>query len=1283
MFGVCAMRFPLSFSLLLFCLAFFPVVGWSSSELSQANSLTFNASERPDQQAGKRFSLDDVKQALEDVLHYVNEIGALIRDFWRLILQDPLKGLLELVNFLGELLGVIDSGDGVAGLMSIPGPGLGNLDYTPEQVFSPVGWINQETGVPGIYPGRKPFGTNLGMMIDGYFFTLFAPDSGKGPGGFLFLDVSNPTRPKLIRRIYEPDGRTAKLREPHSFGLARIHGRRYMAFQSTIGVEFWDFTDLNNLQKVAELDLPQIEGGDYSNVAWQLSWQAPYLYVAASEQGIFIVDASDPANPVIADRGPDKPNPIPPSELGGFRVGPIFTFGNQLVISSMENRDGISSLDISDPLNPQLLSQLPALDQFYYATCFNGRSLAVSVRGADARMELYDISHPERIGKLSDNLLVPGQLYCAFQDDVVFQGAEDRMHKIDISNPLQPQELGSGTLSGPLVRLVDHGQVTPLGNLVFIGNDHGTGSAFMPHQQQPDRKPPIVIATLPEHGARDQRPTTRIGIAFSDYLDFSSINDQTIRVLDERGHLVAGTYSLQNNLVNFAPSYPLEPDSTYQLQVVANGVKDTAGNALRESFESFFQTGQAGQVLQKQVDVSEAMQPALVSEEVLFSASIEGDTSALQYAWQFGDGHGTGFSDSPVATHRYQQPGHYQIILIISDGSAEQRVSFTRTVYSAITGQRPASTSTVAVQAGRVVVVNPDNGTLAAIDAVTLQKLWEAPVGQEPQTVALDESGRAWVTLKGEDALVIVDNQGQLQQRIEFDFGAAPHGVVIAPDQQFVLVSLSGSDELVQLDLNGMEIGRIKLDDPRAISIDGYSSEAWVTRFISRIDQNHELKGMVYRVGLTSGLMLLESLPIDADQTTTDSQDRARGVANYLFDFVISPDGSRALIPSKKDNVFRGMYRDGLPLEHDKTVRAILTEVDLEAHSVNHQREIDFDNRALARAALYSPLGDYVMTALQGSNRVIISDAYSQAMRVELETGLAPQGLAIDERGYLYVHNFMDRTLSVFDVAPLLTKNLFSISKVKVIPLVGEERLDPDVLTGKRIFYNADDPRMSRESYISCASCHVDGGQDGMVWDFTERGEGLRNTITLEGRAGLGHGNLHWTANFDEVQDFENDIRNGFGGTGFLTDDQFEQTSDPLGNPKSGLSSELDALARYVSSLEKFSNNPYRDLDASGQGKALFDSLGCSSCHSGENFTDGQRHVLGNLVPGSGQGIGQPLSSVGIETPTLKGLWKTAPYFHHGQALTLEEVLRYPGHGNAQHLDAEGVGVMVDFLKSL
>ncbi len=107
-------------------------------------------------------------------------------------------------------------------------------------------------------------------------------------------------------------------------------------------------------------------------------------------------------------------------------------------------------------------------------------------------------------------------------------------------------------------------------------------------------------------------------------------------------------------------------------------------------------------------------------------------------------------------------------------------------------------------------------------------------------------------------------------------------------------------------------------------------------------------------------------------------------------------------------------------------------------------------------------------------------------------------------------------------------------------------------------------------AYISCASCHLDGDQDGQVWDFTDRGEGLRNTTKLRGSGWQGRRATSLQRHFDEVQDFENDIRAFFGGTGLMSDAYFNSgtRSQPLGAPKAGVSTDLDALAAYADLLD-------------------------------------------------------------------------------------------------------------------
>jgi hypothetical protein len=182
----------------------------------------------------------------------------------------------------------------------------------------------------------------------------------------------------------------------------------------------------------------------------------------------------------------------------------------------------------------------------------------------------------------------------------------------------------------------------------------------------------------------------------------------------------------------------------------------------------------------------------------------------------------------------------------------------------------------------------------------------------------------------------------------------------------------------------------------------------------------------------------------------------------------------------------------------------------------------------------------------------------------------------------------------------------------------------------------------------------------------------------------MAHGNVHWTANFDEIQDFEGDIRNAFGGAGFMDDGDFAATSHPLGPPKAGLSVELDALADYVASLALSSlpRSPHRSADgamtASGiAGRAIFHSQGCAACHAPPQFTDSTvgsatLHDVGTLRTSSGQRLGGPLE--GIDTPTLLGIWATAPYFHDGSAPTLEGVFRVAGGDILQAEDGTASG---------
>ena len=174
---------------------------------------------------------------------------------------------------------------------------------------------------------------------------------------------------------------------------------------------------------------------------------------------------------------------------------------------------------------------------------------------------------------------------------------------------------------------------------------------------------------------------------------------------------------------------------------------------------------------------------------------------------------------------------------------------------------------------------------------------------------------------------------------------------------------------------------------------------------------------------------------------------------------------------------------------------------------------------------------------------------------------------------------------------------------------MGTEKLKAHGAAGQAVLLRRPRYAARARELPELCSCHNDGGHDGRVWDFTGLGEGLRNTIALAGRAGA-QGFQHWSGNFDEVQDFEGQIRSLAGGTGSMTDAAFNQgtRSQPLGDEKAGVSTDLDALAAYVGSLN-VSRQPVSQCRRlphvrGGAGHDGFRAARVRPAVRGANFTD-------------------------------------------------------------------------------
>lgn len=1171
--------------------------------------------------------------------------------FTSILRRVPLAHWLRISLFLLAVLIVTSSLHVAAQSANIASPHIANRAYSPDQVMRVQGVMNHSNGAPQKHSSV--------VVHQGYVVQAYSSGNANPEAGIAVYDLSNPAAPQLVSQT-----KADRFSEQHAIAFTEFDGHTYTAHLAVDGIEIWDWTEMSSPRPVSHLKLDGIQPG-YSHGAWWLSWQAPYLYVSGAANGIYIVDTTDITQPRLIDRK-DAPNPVPTSQTGGFRVGSIFAVGNLLVASANDGR-GVATLDISDPRNPTLLTARVNDAPSSYSSMLNGNHLYAA--GTDDQLHGFDLSDPFQLRYVGAVALAGRGGYLTIQDNFAHVGASGHYIKVDISRDGDYRTVGSASSN---VKDADEDFVVAVGNLVVVSDDHDNGSFIVPHQAEADEQGPVVNMVVPQAEAANQSRATRIGLTFTDMIDLSSVNNETFIVRPLAGDALTGRYSTQTGIVNFSPDQPLEPDTTYEIIIPAGGIRDVMGNSTPTTFQSTFATGESvGKSFWCTIDPPPA---TLAGEPVNLRLHVTEAPVGSTLRWDFGDG--SPIVDSAfttVTSHRYAAPGRYRVRATVGAHAGATACSTEVTVYAPPTaGPAPNSSTIILDRSGtQIWNVNPDNNSVSVINAVLLKKMGEIPVGRHPRTLAQAPDGTVWTVNQDDATITVIDaNTRSVLTIISLPRGSEPYGIVFSPRQTSAYVSLQATGQVAELDASRRTLIRT-LDvgpTPRALALSADGQRLFVTRFLSIAPQD-AAQGMGQGEVIEVDPLLWQvrrTIPLAYD-LGPDTEASGRGVPNGLAAATISPAGDQLWIGARKSNTTRGELRDGNALTYESTVRSMLATIDLNTNQEEIANRYDFNNRDGPVAIRFSPLGDTIFVLLEGVNAVDILDAYTHQLVTSIDNvGHAPQGLVFTADGSkLFVHSWLTRSVFVYDVSQLLNRDAASPRLLSEIGTVADDQTPPQVLEGKQIFYNAADPRMSRDDYLSCASCHFDSREDGQVWDRSAEGEGLRNTMTLLGKGSDGHGLIHWSGNFDEVQDFEHDIRDNFGGQGFMSDELFNQGTRniPLGDSKAGLSAELDALAAYVDSLRSLPPSPYRapdgNLTPEGQaGREIFMAEGCAACHGGPQFTDsptGMMHNVGTLNVTSGNRLGKSL--FGLDTPTLRGLWLTAPYLHDGSAPTLNALL--------------------------
>jgi mono/diheme cytochrome c family protein len=596
-------------------------------------------------------------------------------------------------------------------------------------------------------------------------------------------------------------------------------------------------------------------------------------------------------------------------------------------------------------------------------------------------------------------------------------------------------------------------------------------------------------------------------------------------------------------------------------------------------------------------------------------------------------------------------------------------------------------------------VADADEPTLHTVDVAAGAEIAVTALEGAPEQVLVLADGRVAVTLRHEDKVQILEPKASsvdgLAERCSVPVAVEPIAMAETPTGD-VLVTSGWGAKLTQL--KGRTMETVALTDlprePRAVVVSDDGQRAFVS---------HLVDAKMSVVELTPGAkpreLSLATRRVAAPNLAT-ADDARRGCQGYALakaidvtekpgDRIAPPPAAEqpppvmrvpaptarpeAVRPPKPlpapGRVFAPMVtvnpgapgrvayygsNDGLSTEEsmvsvvDEKAERVLTRSVL---AVARRTPTPSDACLLPRSAAYSKGALYV--ACLGIDAVVELDgraldpSRSELRRWSVPSG--PTGLAVDPDGERVVTwSQFDRALSVVSLTDGARPAILSLSRRAGSGPAGA------VALGRVLYHRTGDKRISVEG-MSCASCHPDGREDAITWGTIE---GPRQTPMLAGRL-ADTAPYSWTGAHKTLEEHLKDTVGRLRGSG-LNDN------------------ELSAIAQYMLSLEGPRVPKKHDDALVAAGAELFNSAetACATCHEpGRAFQDA--HVHDVEMP-----TGQPRA---LDTPSLRFLAGSAPYFHDGRYATLEQMLDAGDHamGHSTQLTREQRRALVAYLETL
>ena len=569
--------------------------------------------------------------------------------------------------------------------------------------------------------------------------------------------------------------------------------------------------------------------------------------------------------------------------------------------------------------------------------------------------------------------------------------------------------------------------------------------------------------------------------------------------------------------------------------------------------------------------------------------------------------------------------------------------------------KRSSSLITLSANGDFLASVNPDSNSVSILSVESgIELLAEIDVGENPSTVTIaPDNDTVYVTSFNNDALSTFSIQAAISGQIgisSISVGNEPYGVIVDPTGTHIYVAESGSGTVAVFESAGLSlVTRVEVGgNPRGLAITEAGDRLYVTDFFTG----------VLSVVDTELLEVVNTIDLHPE-------------SNISLTVILDGTEDFAFVPVTRSNV------DNKALTFETTVFPSVSIVDLNSNE-------ELSDFRMNLHIIDEPVSMPIDAVVDNQGRIFILNASSNDISVinlasfeseaHIPTGEHPRGIAISQDGArIFINNTLDGTIRVTDTETFAVLDEIAVTNIP---------LEEEILLGKILFNSANRPDLAKNQWISCAICHFDGGHDGRTWFFDD---GPRNTPSMFGVSETAP--FHWSGDLDELADVESTIRNIQLGTGLVDLEMICEPTCDQSEPLSGLSDELDALVAYIETLSLASNpnlSAEPDYLASVErGEAVFlaQETGCASCHNAPLYTDLMRHDVGTAT--------SELETKGSEfdTPSLRGIYSTAPYLHDGSAATLQDVITTNNpedlHGTTSQLTDEEIEDLIQFLLSL